>query len=79
MPPWIWMQARAFFMADSPPVIFAPATARSTSPTSGWSRVAPAAYTPARATSWRMNMSASMCLMAWKEPIVRPNCSRFFA
>ena len=43
MPPCTWMHARAFFIAASPAISFAVATARATEPTAGSSSVAPAA------------------------------------
>ena len=37
---------------------------------------AAAKYAVARADSRATNMSASLCLMAWNDPIFTPNCSR---
>ena len=53
--------------------------ARSTSAMSGSSTITPAAHTAERATSVRIQQSASRCFTPWNEPIGRPNCSRSFA
>jgi len=73
------MELFPFLMAASAASRPAPAAARSTSPTSGWSAVTAAAWTATRAVSAATSMSAARCFTAWKEPIGFPNCSRILA
>ena len=78
IPPWIWMPSFAARVAACPAAALATWTARWRAWSSA-SMVMAAWYTALHARSTSRLMSASLCWIAWNEPIGTSNCTRSFA